>query len=86
MTSFQVHPVIMVSQENQRLAEQLYDKRPSQAVDALQQGPRKKPLVACFALPCSLHRLSPVVMLPTLLSIMGDTLGEPYIHCAMCMP
>ena len=45
----------MVSQENQRPAEQSYDKQPLQVVDALQQGPRKKPLVACFALPCSLH-------------------------------
>ncbi|KIJ93139.1 hypothetical protein K443DRAFT_646874 [Laccaria amethystina LaAM-08-1] len=34
---------IMVSQENQRPAEQSCDKRPSQTVDVLQQGPRKKP-------------------------------------------
>jgi hypothetical protein len=77
----------MVSQENQRPPEQSYEKRPPPTVDALQQGPRKKPLVAYyFALICSEFSLTvPLVALQTLSSIMGGTLGEPYMHCATCM-
>ena len=49
----------MVSRENQRPAEQSYDQRPLPTVDALQQGPRKKPLVAYFDLTWSFRWLSP---------------------------
>ncbi|KIJ91734.1 hypothetical protein K443DRAFT_685762 [Laccaria amethystina LaAM-08-1] len=61
----------MVSQENQQPPEQSYEKRPPPTVDALQQGPRKKPLVAYyFALICSEFSLTvPLVALQTLSSM-----------------